>query len=139
MFSISHGKYLELLLELGRLGDLGACYREMAEQGHIRYDRSQVLALKILQDLSNELSTNASEKKPSIVTRLTPDKLNEAKRFVTLIDTLYEHRVKLICTAEVSPEQLYPTGKGAFEFERTVSRLHEMQTERYWRIAHQSD
>ena len=70
---------------------------------------------------------------------LAPDRLNEAKRFVTLVDALYEHRVKLLCTAEVSPEQLYRSGKGAFEFERTVSRLHEMQTERYWRIAHQSD
>lgn len=72
------------------------------------------------------------------IPRLTAERLNEAKRFVTLIDALYEHRVKLICTAEVPPEQLYPAGKGAFEFKRTVSRLHEMQTERYWRMAHQS-
>jgi cell division protein ZapE len=73
------------------------------------------------------------------IPRLTPDRLNEAKRFATLIDSLYEHKVKLICTAEVPPEELYTSGEGAFEFERTVSRLHEMQTERYWQIAHQSD
>lgn len=73
------------------------------------------------------------------IPRLNPERLNEAKRFVTLIDSLYEHRVKLICTAEVAPEELYPSGKGAFEFERTVSRLNEMQSERYWQIAHQSD
>lgn len=73
------------------------------------------------------------------IPRMTPDKLNEAKRFVTLIDALYEHKVKLICTAEVPPEELYPRGQGAFEFERTVSRLNEMQTERYWRAAHLSD
>ncbi|MBK8174978.1 MAG: AFG1 family ATPase [Rhodospirillales bacterium] len=62
---------------------------------------------------------------------LSPEKRNEAKRFVTLIDALYEHKVKLICTAERPPEALYPAGDGAFEFERTVSRLCEMQTEQY--------
>lgn len=75
----------------------------------------------------------------SNIPRLTTDKLNEAKRFVILIDALYEHKVKLICTAEVSAEKLYTEGTGAFEFERTVSRLSEMQTERYWRAPHQSD
>jgi cell division protein ZapE len=60
-----------------------------------------------------------------------PTKRNEAKRFVTLIDALYEHRVKLICSAERPPKDLYPKGDGAFEFERTVSRLHEMQSESY--------
>ena len=52
---------------------------------------------------------------------------NEAKRFVTLVDAFYEARVKLYCSAEVRPEALYTEGKGAFEFERTVSRLAEMQ------------
>lgn len=62
---------------------------------------------------------------------MNPTKRNEAKRFVTLIDALYEHKVKLICSAERPPEDLYPKGDGAFEFERTVSRLHEMQSEAY--------
>jgi cell division protein ZapE len=53
---------------------------------------------------------------------------NEAKRFVTLIDALYEARVRLYCTAEVPPEELYTEGKGAFEFDRTASRLAEMQS-----------
>ncbi|MGR9072316.1 MAG: cell division protein ZapE [Gammaproteobacteria bacterium] len=56
---------------------------------------------------------------------------DEAKRFVTLIDILYERRVKLICTAEAPPQGLYLEGDGAFEFERTVSRLMEMQTDNY--------
>ncbi|MCD6035876.1 MAG: ATPase [Rickettsiales bacterium] len=67
---------------------------------------------------------------------LTPDLRNEAKRFVTLVDALYEHRVKLICTAAASPNQLYIQGHGAFEFERTVSRLMEMQSENYWQGEH---
>ena len=62
---------------------------------------------------------------------LSPAKRNEAKRFVTLIDALYEHKVKLICSAERPPELLYPQGDGAFEFERTASRLFEMQSESY--------
>jgi cell division protein ZapE len=52
---------------------------------------------------------------------------NEAKRFVTLIDAFYEAKVKLYCSAQVRPEDLYPEGKGAFEFARTASRLAEMQ------------
>ncbi|MEM9059899.1 MAG: cell division protein ZapE [Pseudomonadota bacterium] len=52
---------------------------------------------------------------------------NEAKRFVTLIDTFYEAKVRLFCSADAEPEKLYTEGKGAFEFERTASRLAEMQ------------
>lgn len=60
---------------------------------------------------------------------------NEAKRFVTLIDTLYEAGTRLVCSAAARPEMLYLEGDGAFEFERTASRLMEMQSED-WGKAH---
>lgn len=70
------------------------------------------------------------------IPRLTPDKRNEAKRFVTLIDTLYERAAKFVCTAAAPPHELYPAGDGAFEFERTASRLIEMQTPEYLGRSH---
>ena len=63
------------------------------------------------------------------VPRLGPQNFNEARRFVTLIDALYEARVKLIVTAADIPDRLYLEGEGTFEFARTASRLREMQAE----------
>ena len=60
---------------------------------------------------------------------LTPDRRQAARRFVTLIDALYEARTRLVALAAAPPEALYPAGDGAFEFERTVSRLNEMSSE----------
>ena len=59
---------------------------------------------------------------------LTPDRKDTARRFVTLIDALYEARTRLGVLAQAEPQRLYPDGVGAFEFERTVSRLHEMRS-----------
>ncbi len=65
------------------------------------------------------------------IPKLQPEQHNEAKRFSTLIDTLYEHKIKLICTAAVPAEEIYQSGDGSFEFSRTVSRLVEMQSTGY--------
>ena len=65
------------------------------------------------------------------VPQMGPENRNEAKRFVTLIDALYETRTKLIISAAVHPADLYADGDGSFEFERTASRLIEMRTEDY--------
>ena len=62
---------------------------------------------------------------------LTREMRNEAARFVTLIDALYEHRVKLLAAADAEPADLYPAGDGRFEFDRTASRLEEMQSADY--------
>jgi cell division protein ZapE len=73
------------------------------------------------------------------IPRMGPDSRNEAARFVTLIDALYEHKVKLFVTAAAEPEQLYQAGDGAFEFQRTVSRLKEMQSRDYLASGHGED
>jgi cell division protein ZapE len=67
---------------------------------------------------------------------LGPHNRNEAARFVTLIDALYEYRVKLLASANAEPDHLYPQGDGRFEFDRTVSRLMEMQSEDYLAEGH---
>jgi cell division protein ZapE len=72
------------------------------------------------------------------IPKLGPEKRDEAKRFVTLIDALYEAKVNFICSAEVSPKLLYTEGDGDFEFNRTVSRLIEMQSTEYHALAHVS-
>ena len=62
---------------------------------------------------------------------LSPANRNAAIRFTTLIDALYEAKVKLVMSAQAEPAQLYPEGDGAFEFERTASRLFEMRSRDY--------
>jgi cell division protein ZapE len=70
------------------------------------------------------------------IPKLGPEKRNEAARFVTLIDALYEHKVKLLAAADAEPAELYPEGDGTFEFQRTVSRLIEMQSQDYLAAGH---
>ena len=65
-----------------------------------------------------------------------PELRNEAARFVTLIDALYEHKVKLLAAADAEPKRLYPAGDGSFEFQRTVSRLEEMRSAEYLAQGH---
>lgn len=66
------------------------------------------------------------------VPQLTDKKRNETRRFMTLIDTLYEKGVKLAVSAETALDSLYDGSENAFEFQRTQSRLAEMQSESYW-------
>jgi cell division protein ZapE len=70
------------------------------------------------------------------IPRLSPENYDKARRFIVLIDTLYDHHVKLLASAEAVPDQLYQLGENARMFERTVSRLHEMQSREWLALSH---
>lgn len=71
------------------------------------------------------------------IPEMGPENRDEAKRFVTLIDAVYDSRTKLVCSAAAPPGGLYRRGDGAFEFERAASRLNEMQTADYLGAEHE--
>ncbi len=72
------------------------------------------------------------------IPRMHAENRNEAKRFITLIDTLYDNRVKVLASAEAEAHELYDAkhGREVFEFDRTVSRLIEMRSQDYLGLAH---
>jgi cell division protein ZapE len=70
------------------------------------------------------------------VPRLSPDNYDKARRFIILVDTLYDHRVKLLASADAMPDQLYQRGENAKMFERTASRLDEMQSADWLDLSH---
>ncbi len=72
----------------------------------------------------------------SDIPRMGPATADQARRFTWLIDILYDHRVKLIASAEAPAEALYTDGPNAQEFPRTASRLAEMRTRDYMALPH---
>jgi cell division protein ZapE len=75
----------------------------------------------------------------SDIPRMDADAADRARRFTWLTDILYDHRVKLVASAAVPADALYPTGPNAAEFARTVSRLAEMRTRDYMALPHVTD
>ena len=73
------------------------------------------------------------------VPRMSADDGDRARRFTWLVDILYDHRVKLVASADVPPEELYTEGPNARDFSRTVSRLAEMRTRDYMALPHVVD
>jgi cell division protein ZapE len=65
------------------------------------------------------------------VPKMSPKNADAARRFTWLVDVFYDDRVKLILSAEAEPEALFPAGENAAEFQRTASRLNEMQSVQY--------
>ena len=72
------------------------------------------------------------------VPKLSPANYDLARRFIVLIDALYDHRVKLVASADAQVDHLYQKGEGADAFQRTASRLEEMQSQEYLGLAHLS-
>jgi cell division protein ZapE len=70
------------------------------------------------------------------IPRLSPDNYDQARRFIVLVDTLYDQHVKLIASAAAQPDQLYEHGRNAKMFERTASRLDEMQSQDWLGLTH---
>jgi cell division protein ZapE len=70
------------------------------------------------------------------IPRLSPENYDQARRFITLVDTLYDQHVKLIASADATPDQLYQRGENVRMFERTASRLDEMQSEDWLGLGH---
>jgi len=70
------------------------------------------------------------------IPRLSPDNYDQARRFIVLVDTLYDHRAKLVASADAPPDRLYLRGENATMFERTASRLDEMQSQDWLAMPH---
>ncbi len=90
--------------------------------------RSQVDYLELARDYHTVILSD--------IPKLSPDDSNAARRFTLLVDVLYDHGVKLICSCAVPAAQMYEKGAMVHEFPRTLSRLTEMQTAEYMAKAH---
>jgi len=108
----------------------------LAAEGVARFDFSALCAAALGASDYLAIATHFHSLVLDAVPRMSPDNFDEARRFITLIDALYDHRVKLVASAEATPDQLYQRGDGAKAFERTASRLEEMQSQDYLALPH---
>ena len=121
------------MLELGRRFDV-----PQAIDGVARFDFDALcrrpLGSPDYLEIAQRFHTLIVDRIPS----LGPSERNEARRFIILVDALYDMRVKLIASAAGEPETLYSGAGGAetFEFARTASRLYEMRSFDYLALPH---
>jgi cell division protein ZapE len=108
----------------------------IAAEGIARFDFSELCGTALGPGDYLALGTHFHTLILDDIPRLSPDNYDVARRFITLIDTLYDHRVKLLASAAALPDQLYRRGENAQMFERTASRLDEMQSEDWLALPH---
>jgi cell division protein ZapE len=108
----------------------------VAANGVARFDFAALCAEALGPGDYLALATHYEAVLIDAIPRLSPDNFDQARRFITLVDALYEHRVKLYASAAALPASLYTSGEGVSIFERTISRLEEMQSEAYLALAH---
>ncbi len=121
----------ERLMVMGRVVTV-----PLAAQGVARFDFDALCGQPLGAGDYLALATHYQALVLDGVPRLSPDNYDVARRFIVLIDALYDHRVKLVASAEAAPDQLYERGEGARAFERTASRLEEMQSREYLGLPH---
>ncbi len=108
----------------------------LAAEGVARFDFDQLCGQPLGAGDYLALATHFHTLVLDGVPRLSPANYDVARRFIVLVDALYDHRVKLIASADAVPDQLYERGEGARAFERTASRLIEMQSDDWKRLPH---
>lgn len=108
----------------------------LAGQGVARFDFAALCGAALGAGDYLALATHFPSLVLDNVPILKPDNYDQAKRFITLVDALYEHRVKLIASAAAEPDALYREGENAQSFKRTASRLMEMQAADYLAAPH---
>jgi len=121
----------ERLMVMGRVFTV-----PLAAQGVARFDFDALCGQPLGAGDYLALATHYQALVLDGVPRLSPDNYDLARRFIVLIDALYDHRVKLVASADATPDQLYQRGEGARAFERTASRLEEMQSREYLGLPH---
>ena len=107
-----------------------------AAEGVVRFDFEELCGKPLGAGDYLALATHFHAMVLDGIPRLSPDNYDKARRFIVLIDSLYDHRVKLVASADAYPDQLYQRGEGAKAFERTASRLEEMQSQEYLALPH---
>jgi len=108
----------------------------LAADGVARFDFDRLCGTALGPGDYLALATNYHTLILDGIPRLSPANFDKARRFIVLIDTLYDHRVKLLASADAMPDQLYQRGENAKMFQRTASRLDEMRSQDWLELPH---